>query len=63
MKAAVKAQKQNTLECKQLELGHKHNNSHNIFRTVRELEEKPKKQRRKHLHIQKRGQEMLRRTF
>ena len=45
VKAAVKAQKQNALECKikQLELDHKHNNSHNLFRTVRELEGKPRK--------------------
>ena len=34
VKAAVKAQKQKALECKikQLELDHKHNNSHNLFR-------------------------------
>ena len=45
VKGAAKAQKQNALECKikQLELAHKHNNSHNLFRTVRELEGKPRK--------------------
>ena len=47
MKAAVKALKQKTLECKikQLELPvyHRHNNTNNLFRTVRELEGKPRK--------------------
>ena len=44
VKAAVKSQKEKALECKikQLELDHKHNNSHNLFRTVRELEGKTK---------------------
>ena len=44
VKAAMKAPKQKALECKikQLELDHKHN-SHNLFRTVRELEGKPRK--------------------
>ena len=31
------------IKIKQLELDHKHNNSHNLFRTVRELEGKPRK--------------------
>ena len=45
MIASVKAQKQNTLEgkIKQLELDHKHKNSHNLFRKVRELERKSRK--------------------
>ncbi len=45
VKTATKAQKNHTLENKitQLELDYKQNNSHNLFRTVRELEGKPKK--------------------
>ena len=72
VKAAVKAQTQNALECKikQLELDHKHNNSHNLFRTVRELEGKPRKpmsvikDKQGNTHAdKKRGTEMLEKHF
>ena len=45
VKAAVKAEKADILErkIKQLEEDFKNNNSHNVFKTVRELEEKPRK--------------------